>query len=241
MSLYAALLAPLAWRLPAWPARMLHGFARAERGSHADLLQAANRTASPARRALYLRHALDEARHATMFAQRSADLARAAGRAPLGPALADTEQLFERLGELGFLAFVHLGEARGRAQFVRHARACRGRGDVKSAALFEAILVDETRHAAYTRDLLVEVAGGEAAARAALRRARAWEAWRGFRRLGRASAHAIYAVCMIVLYLATAPLALIVRLGRPARGGWTGPPPAGADATGARALEAPRP
>jgi hypothetical protein len=222
VTLHASLLAPIAWRIPGHAARMLHGFARAERGSMVDLLAAANLTASPARRALYLRHALDEGRHASMFAHRSAELRRARGEAPLGAVHADTEQLFERLGEARFLAFVHLGEARGRAEFEAHLRTCQRRGDAKSVALLEAIAADEARHERYTFDLLVELAGGERAARRAVRRAQLWEAWRMWRRAGRAISAVIYRALMLVLFVAVAPLALLVRVVRPARAGWTG-------------------
>lgn len=216
MDLYASLLAPLAWRVPGHPARMLQGFARAEQGSMIDLYAAANLTPSPARRALYLRHALDERRHAGMFAHRAAELGKP------GPVVADTEQLYERLGEVAFLAFVHLGEARGRAQFEAHRRTCRRLGDMRTVALLEAIDVDEARHERYSRALLVELAGGERAASRALRKARAWEAWRIFRRAGRAVAGRVYALLMLVLFVAIAPLALLVRRVRPARAGWVG-------------------
>jgi hypothetical protein len=224
MSLYAALLAPIAWRIPGHAARMLHGFARAERSSQLDLMLAANATTSTSRRALYVRHALDEARHASMFARRAEELRRARGEPPLAPVEADTEQLFTTLGELGFLAFVHAGEARGRAQLARHAATCRRRGDDRSAALFEAILPDEARHERYTRELLVELAGGEARARRAILRARLWEARRAWRRVGRSGAQLVFTASMLVLYLATAPFAVLVRVKRPVQSGWVGAP-----------------
>lgn len=235
MDVYAALLVPLAWRVPGHAARMLHGFACAEHGSMIDLHAAANLTPSPERRALYLRHAQDERRHAAMFARRAAELWRApegarggvnrARRPPLGPVIADTEHLFERLGELGFLAFVHVGEARGRAQFEAHLRTCRRLGDARTAALLETVGADEASHEGYSRALLVALAGGEHAARRALRRARAWEAWRLFRRAGRAVSSRVYTALMLVLFVAVAPLALLVRAVRPARSGWTGRAP----------------
>jgi hypothetical protein len=188
-----------------------------------DLMAAANLTSSPERRALYVRHALDEARHAGMFAHRAAELCRARGRAPLGPVVADTEQLFERLGEVGFLAFVHLGESRALAQLAVHVATCRKVGDTRSAALIEAIAADEARHAAYTGDLLVALTGGEREARRAVRRAMAWEAFRLWRRAGRAIAVRVYAVAMLVVFAACAPLSLLVRRVRPARAGWRGP------------------
>ncbi len=232
MDLYASLLAPLAWRVPGHPARMLHGFARAEQGSMVDLQAAANLTPSPARRALYLRHALDERKHAGMFARRAAELGKASqGAAPeadpvwAAPVVADTEDLYERLGEVAFLAFVHLGEARGRAQFAAHIRTCRGLGDARTVALLETIDTDEARHESYTVALLTELAGSERAARGALRRARAWEAWRIFRRAGRAVAGRVYALLMLVLFVSVAPLALLVRVVRPIRAGWVGSGP----------------
>ena len=203
------LVTPLVWRIPGHGARKLHGFARAEQGSRIDLLQAAHRTASGPRRALYLRHALDETRHASMFWRRSTELRLAAGLAPLPPPVADTERLFERLGERRFLAFVHRGERRGRQQFERYARHFDRRGDARTRALFDAILVDERRHEGYTRALLVELAGGERAARAALRWAALWEAWRTWRRAGRAAATAVYTVAMIAIYLVAGLVAAI--------------------------------
>jgi rubrerythrin len=203
------LVTPIVWRIPGHGARKLYGFARAEQGSRIDLLRAAHRTPSAARRALYLRHALDETRHASMFWRRSSDLRGAAGAAPYPPPVADTEQLFDRLGEVGFLAFVHRGERRGRQQFERYAQHFEARGDARTRALFDAILLDERRHESYTRELLVELAGGEQPARAALRRAALWEAWRMWRRAGRALASAIYALAMIAIYLVAGIVAAV--------------------------------
>ena len=182
MSRLAQVLNPIVWRLPGRAARKLHSFARAERGSMIDLMQAARTTPSAARAAMYLRHAADEARHARLFAQRSAELCRQRGREPLGEVRADTEALFERLGEVDFLAFVHRGERRGRAQFEAYHDYFVHRGAHEDASLFEGIIADERRHESYTRELLVELAGGEVAARAAMRRMGRWEAWRTWRR-----------------------------------------------------------
>ena len=202
------LVTPIVWRVPGHGARKLYGFARAEQGSRIDLLHAAHRTDARARRVLYLRHALDETRHAQMFWRRSTDLRLAAGRDPFPPPVADTERLFERLGELRFLAFVHRGERRGRQQFERYAAHFSARGDVRTRALFEAILVDEQRHESYTRALLVELAGSERAARRELQRAALWEAWRTWRRAGRTLATAVYTLAMIAIYLVAGAVVL---------------------------------
>ena len=51
---------PIAWRWPGRAARMLFEFALAEQATMLDMWAAAARTSSAERRALYLRHALDE-------------------------------------------------------------------------------------------------------------------------------------------------------------------------------------
>ena len=117
---------------------------------------------------------------------------------PLGFVRPDAEDLFERLGEVGFLAFVHRGEQRGRRQFDSYRDHFAHAGDDRMRALFDAVLVDERRHEQYTGTLLREVAGGERAARRALRAAAAWEAWRSWRRAGRALAGVAYVAAMSV-------------------------------------------
>lgn len=222
------LVSPIVWRIPGHGARKLYGFARAEQGSRIDLLQAAHRTASRPRAALYLRHALDETRHAGMFWRRSTDLRLADGKLPFPPPVADTEDLFERLGEVRFLAFVHRGEQRGRRQFELYARHFAARGDARSRGLFDAILSDEQRHEDYTRALLVELVG-EDGARRELRKAALWAAWRAWRRAGRAISGVVYTLAMIAIYLVAGPIAALA--GRASeklsgkRTGWREPGP----------------
>ncbi len=206
----ARLATPIVWRIPGHDARKLRAFARAERASMFDLQRAAERTNDPRRRALYLRHAIDEARHARVFAQAADELRARRGLASFGPLHADADDLHERLGEIGFLAFVHRGERRGVAQFERYHAHFQAQGDTRLAAIFAGILVDERRHAAYTRALLVRLAGASGARRA-LRRAALWEAWRGWRRVGRAMVEPLWAVLSALLFALLLPLALFVR------------------------------
>lgn len=209
----ATLLAPLTLGSPRRRARLLAAFARAEHASMLDLRLAAAATPSPARKAAYLGHALDEERHARTFA--------AAAREQGGDhsVHGDAEDLFARRGEVGFLAFVHHGESRGHRQFAALAARAERLGDARLSTLLRAIARDEAQHEAYTRALLVELAGGEPGARRALRRARAWEAWRTFRRVGRATAGIVWTTSMTVLYFALVPFVLLVRLARPTRRG----------------------
>ncbi|MBW8743494.1 MAG: ferritin-like domain-containing protein [Sphingomonas sp.] len=217
-ALRARLVNPIVWRVPGHAARKLFSFSLAEHGSMLDLASAAHLAPDPERRALYLRHMLDEQRHARMFAMRSADLRLRDGRQSLGFPVADNEDLFERLGELRFLAFVHRGEKRGRQQFEAYRDWFQGRGDRKSASLFTAIIRDETRHEQYTYDLLVELAGSLGRARAEIRAASLWEKWRIWRRLGRVIAEQAYFLAMSVIYLISGPFFRLAV--RPRAAGW---------------------
>jgi rubrerythrin len=210
----ARLTSQVVWRWPRREVRLLRSFARAEASSLLDMVAAARLTSSPARRAAYLRHALDEARHARMFAARADEIDAERGRPVVGVPRVDYEALYERLGEIGFLAFVHRGERRGRRQFEAHRDHFSRIGDARGRALFEVILSDERRHESYTRELLVELAG-QAGARRALRRAAAWEAWRLWRRAGRFVAALLFNIFMTALFVALAPLGIGMRLAAP--------------------------
>ncbi len=216
--LLGRLTAPIAFATRARTARHLFRFALAEHESMLELRAAAARTPSPSRRALYLRHALDEERHATAFSLHSAEIRRTMGLSSYGPPRTGCEALFERLGEQAFLAFVHLGEQRGRAQFEAYIAFFEGRGNDKLRALFAALVGDERQHESYTRALLLEQAGSEGGARSSLRRMAFWEGLSRWRRAGQGLTRFVYAASMLLLYLSLMPFALVVRLSRPARG-----------------------
>ena len=222
-ALVARLVNPFVWRIPRNGARKLFNFSLAEHGSMLDLFAAARMTASYDRKVAYLRHALDERRHAQMFATRSAELRRKDNLEVLGFPNADTEQLFENLGEVAFLAFVHRGEKRGREQFEMYRDWFASQNDNRARAFFDGIIRDEQRHEDYTRALLAELAGGEKVARKELRRAAAWEAWRTWRRVGKSAADAAYFLLMVSLYPLLAPFSAIAAITRPSRTCWVLP------------------
>jgi hypothetical protein len=187
---------------------MLLAFARAERSSFYDMMEAANATADLPRKAQYVAHAVDEARHAKMFTLRALELdpSRATD-----PSLfhSDFEHLFTRLGEARFIAFVHLGERRGRAQmqlFRDELQALEGtpRADPKTRALLDAVMRDELQHERYSLALTRTLGGS-------LTRARAWELKRGWLRAGAAVSGLVFTLLMSVLYLLLFPLALLER------------------------------
>lgn len=204
----ARLMRPLRWRSARSTSRMLLAFARAERSSFYDMMEAANATADVPRKAQYVAHAVDEARHAKMFTLRALELdpSRATD-----PALfhSDFEHLFTRLGEARFMAFVHLGERRGRAQmqlFRDELQALEGtpRADSKTRALLDAVMRDELQHESYSLALTKTLGGS-------LARARAWELKRGWLRAGAAVSGLVFTLLMSALYLLLFPLALLER------------------------------
>ena len=196
----------------------LAAFAQAEEGSRIDLCAAAAQCTDPDRAAKYLEHARDEARHTRMFTARARVIADAHSLPRPAHARADGDHLFEQLGEVAFLAFVHLGEQRAVEQFSRYAAWLKPR-DERTAAVFSALLTDERRHAAYSRALLVALVG-EQEATAQLRRARMWELWRMWRRAGRRIARLVYQGLFLALVPLLAVLSLWVRLVRPDVRGW---------------------
>jgi rubrerythrin len=206
----ARLTSGLRWSTPERAARLYLSFARAERSSHYDMLAAARLSRDLERRALYLHHAADEERNARMFSARAEQLAPLLAHDPRAQH-ADFEHLFEELGEARFLAFVHVGEARGRAQLSLYRDELSRRGDERGRALFEAVLADEQHHQDYTLAHLASLVGA-GRVRRELRGARLWEARRGLSRAGRAFARLSFALCMRLLYLLLLPLVLIERL-----------------------------
>jgi len=215
----ARAMAPLAFATRRRTAKQLFRFALAEQESMLELRAAAARCPSPERRAQYLRHALDEERHATMFAAHAADIRRSLGLPSWGHPRSDCEILYDRLGEAGFLAFVHRGEHRGRVQFEAYAKHFAARGDDKLRALFVALIPDEIGHESYTGDLLKELAG-EPKARSLLRRMGMWEAFRMWRRAGQSLAQLVYTLSMMLLYVTLLPFVVMLKLARPDKRGW---------------------
>lgn len=202
-------------------ARLLSQFARAEKNSELELRLAGRRTSSAALRALFVRHAVDEARHARLFHQWENAARAAAGLSPASPLIASFEALAETLGEAPFIAFVHLGERRGMRQFEAIAESLRQLGDAQGEAVIRAVLVDERRHTRSSLRVLRAMAGNRAATVRALRAAARWEAWRGWRRFGRAAAQALYAVLCSALYLLSFPVGLALRHRRRPPPGWS--------------------
>jgi hypothetical protein len=203
------------WRDPARRARKLLTFARTEADGSRDLARAAERTADPLLRRLFLRHARDEQGHAELFAARGRAILAELGAAParrelgwLAPGERGLDDLrVEDHDDASLLAFLHLSEkvAAGRFALYRDVLADRGTADV-----FARVLRDEEFHMTYTRTQLRRVA--PPAGTRSLLRARAGRVWRAYLRLASRIAGALGTVILLAQYLVLLPVfALLAR------------------------------
>src|SRR3954470_6675295 len=79
----------LAWRNPRRRAQTLLRFAEVEADGGRDIVRAAEVTSDPVLRKLFLKHALDEQRHADLFRGRGLELIRTLPKAQAGGISAD--------------------------------------------------------------------------------------------------------------------------------------------------------
>lgn len=219
----------VSWRLPRWPQRLLTAFSLAEQGSYYDMLAAAEQTDDRRMRRKYLEHALDEVRHCALFRAR----VRALGQPSRAQAAAwnanvltehgivGGETLFERLGELEFMAFVYIAERDAVEQFSVYLD--RKLPDAGTHAMLEDILRDEAFHVSYSKAALERFRrdGRGAEVDRALRRVR-WRRFKeGWLRFSRDLGQVVSGIWIMLLYiLAIPPFALLSRL-EPA--GWRPP------------------
>jgi rubrerythrin len=166
------------WRDPVRRGHRLLRFAEVEADGGRDLARAAEITADARLRGLYLRHALDEQRHADMFRRRGTELLRAhsgeAGWQPdwLAPGERGLDDVkIERNGDAPLLAFLHLSERAAAVGFGTYRDAVVG--DEETRGMFARIIGDEAFHMNYTRHELARVAP----------RKQGWLLWKA--RLGR--------------------------------------------------------
>jgi hypothetical protein len=171
-------------------ARRLLAFAETEADGGRDLARAAELTKDPILRRLYLMHAMDEFHHAELFRKHGTRLLDHQRMATQGMATQGMARTFTP-GERGLddvtvdgttdaelLAFLHLSEKAAAVQFEKY-RVATGH-DADTAALFSAILSDETFHMKYTAAQLARVAPGHH--RRFLWKARAGRFWRAYKR-----------------------------------------------------------
>lgn len=214
--------APWVWRNPKRVARKLAEFSATEAGSALDMLRAVELETDPKLRRIFLRHALDEARHARLFQDgaRRVDAGAAADLSEEARIHGHRQDLYERLGLVDFLAFVHLAERRGETHFRALLETIARDPDL--VALLDGVARDERFHLAYSGRWLarVEAARGRGPA-TALRRGTLRAAWAAWRRGGRAIGALTAALVLRVLYFVVLPpFAIAQRFIDPERPGW---------------------
>lgn len=208
------------WADPIRAVRTLESFSATESDGGKDILAAARRVTDPDLRANLLRHAEDEVRHAELFQRRAVELRAAHGLSTHAEKEFDrmydlsrgrpahevdahgffTAGLCDELGEVAYVAMLHVAELRAQAFFERQ-RDLVGE-DRETRAIFEEILRDEKFHASYTGNFLKRwrKQGRGREVKAGLRAARGSRFLGAWKRLGIRSAGTFGRALLLVLY-----------------------------------------
>jgi len=201
----------LVWRDPKRRAENLLRFAEVEADGGRDIVRAAEVTRDPVLRKLFLKHALDEQRHADLFRRRGLDLIRTlpAGQATgvqadwLTPGERGLDDLrVEDEGDAALLAFLHLSEKSAAKDFANYVAVLGA--DPPTRTVFEKVLHDETFHMTYTKKELLRVAPQAAGRRLWMARLRRF--WKAYLRLASALAGVFGWVILTTQYLVILPL-----------------------------------
>lgn len=227
----------LIWSNPERRVQKLLRFSETETDGGRDLLRAAELTADPLLRRLYLLHAADEQRHGILFRRRAAALlhaapsrdAAAAGAewlAPSGHGLDDLDVGTE--SDETMLAFLHVAETSAARRFTIYRDVLHS--DPGTRRVFEDILHDEMFHMNYTLTQLARVSPERHRTR--LWRARFTRLWKAYLRVASAVAGAIGGAILTLQYFVVLPLFawLAKRAAQRERQGWTAVDPKRADA-----------
>ncbi|HZM00172.1 MAG TPA: hypothetical protein VFD43_07975 [Planctomycetota bacterium] len=233
------------WADPARTVATLESFARTEEDGGRDIATAARRVGDEELRGHLLRHAKDELKHAELFRRRAAEL-RGAGVAEAesdvkgaraydltrGRPTSEVDAhgffkvgLLDELGEVPYVAMLHVAERKAADLFTMHRDLTRG--DAATCAIFEEILRDEHYHVAWTAAMLKRwrEEGRAPEVKGALKAARTSRFMGGWKRLGARSAAGFGRVTMTLAYLTLlVPFGLIARRRRGGEIGWRGPP-----------------
>jgi rubrerythrin len=200
------------WSSPRRRADKLMRFAETEADGGRDIARAAERTRDALLRRLYLRHAMDEQRHAKLFRTRGRDiLASLAGQPDEGGFQANWLSPGERgLDDLAvdqeqedsLLAFLHLSEKAAARRFAIYHEVLTV--DPVTRAVFGDILKDEAFHMNYTLSQLKRVSPRKHGVR--LWWARLTRLWKGYLRVASAIANVMGGVVLAVQYFVILPV-----------------------------------
>jgi rubrerythrin len=186
-------------------------FALTEADGGRDLSRAAELTKDALLRRLFLRHALDEQRHANLFRQRGrailASLPASEGSGFQANFLAPGERglddlRVEREKDDALLAFLHLSEKAAAQRFTVYEGVLGF--DRETQGVFSEILRDEAFHMNYTYAQLTRVAPKKRGLR--LWTARLSRLWKGYLRIATALANVMGGLLLTVQYFLVLPL-----------------------------------
>jgi rubrerythrin len=242
-TLVKAIAGAVVWRTREKQVQLLLKFARTEAGGALDIARAAQSVKDEDLRKHLLHHVADEERHAAMFRRRAREVHGAGSGADPAPETTGSDLVptlaasargslsltdhgflpsdnFAALGEVRYIAMLHLAEVQAAADFRLHRRLT-ARIDRATAAVFTEILRDEEYHVAYTRAQLKkwEKEGRQAEVRKALRAMR----WLRFKtlwvQLSQRLGSVLGTLMLSALYLTVfLPFGLIARCMRRPRG-----------------------
>jgi rubrerythrin len=208
-------------------AHKLLRFAETEADGGRDIARAAELTGDALLRRLYLRHAMDELRHADMFRTRGRAMLASLPRQDAGAEanwLAPGERGLDDLHVEGekddtLLAFLHLSERAAAMRFAVYRAVLSHDPDTRE--VFESILRDEAFHMNYTRKQLERVSPRRHGWRLGV--ARLHRLWKVYLRFAAAFASVMGAVILAVQYFVVLPLFALAakRSARREPLGWT--------------------
>jgi len=213
-------------------ARKLLDFAETEADGGRDLVRAAELTADPTLRRLFLVHAMDEGRHAELFRARGSDLLRnLEGRSSahlrmnwVSPGERGLDDLrVHDESDASLLAFLHLSEKSAAGHFAAYVSALEG--DAGTSAVFKQVLKDENYHMNYTLAQLTRLSPRRH--NALLWKARLNRLWKAYLRVMSAIAGVMGAVMLTLQYfILLPPFAILAkRAARKEPQGWREIPP----------------
>jgi bacterioferritin (cytochrome b1) len=190
--------------------RKLLTFAEVETDGGRDILRAAEVTADPLLRRLYLEHAIDELHHGDLFRERGAALLHAQRGArtvrldgnplPGGHGLDDLAIAGQPDHRL--LAFLHVAEKSAAGRFALYRELVND--DPRTREIFEQILRDEVFHMNYTHTQLARIAPHTH--RRHVWHARARRMWNRYLRVAAAIAGVFGTAMLMVIYFVVLPL-----------------------------------
>ena len=214
-------------------AEKLLSFAETEADGGRDIARAAERTGDALLRRLYLRHAMDEQKHANLFRTRGraifAALPQKEGRAAfqanwLAPGERGLDDLqVDKETEGSLLAFLHLSEKAAARRFAVYFDVLSV--DPVTRDVFTEVLRDEAFHMNYTLSQLKRVSPQKHGVR--LWWARLSRLWKGYLRLATALANVLGGIMLAIQYFVILPVfALMAKRSahKEIAGGWKDKP-----------------